>query len=93
MAQAVLRFQPSLEQLALRLRNLVGEAAWDGQAQRVEHLLQRWGVGGAVAILGRGSDGQSQSALDLSVKACNYQVGKISEKKTTVGCICAITLW
>eukprot|EP00438_Fugacium_kawagutii_P008851 Skav208551 [mRNA] locus=scaffold1216:583929:591565:+ [translate_table: standard] len=72
-AQAVLRFQPSLEQLALRLRTLVADAAWDGQAVRVEQLLHRWGPGvrAAMAILGR--VGQP-SALDLSVKACNYQV-------------------
>lgn len=72
---AVLRFKPSLEQLALRLRDLVSQAACEGQAQRVENLLTRWGgPDQAFAIAGRSSDFGGQSSLDLSVKACNYHV-------------------
>lgn len=75
MVTAVLRFKPSLEQLALRLRDLVSQAAWEGQAQRVENLLTRWGgPDQALAIAARGSDFGGQSSLDLSVKACNYHV-------------------
>ena len=78
MVTAVLRFKPSLEHLALRLRDLVSQAAWENQAQRVENLLTRWGgPDQALAIAGRSSrssDFGGQSSLDLSVKACNYHV-------------------
>ena len=78
---AVLRFQPSVEQLALRLRDLVAQAAWEGQAQRVESLLNRWGGANAAwAIAGRSSDFGGQSSLDLSVKACNYHVTHVLMK-------------
>ena len=72
----VLRFRPSLEQLSLRIRDLVAAEAWEGQAAQLENLLRRWGGSDAAwPIASRAScHFQGQSALDMSVKACNYQV-------------------
>ena len=74
--EAVLRFRPSLEQLSLRIRDLVAAEAWEGQAAQLENLLRRWGGSDAAwPIASRAScHFQGQSALDMSVKACNYQV-------------------
>ena len=88
---AVLEFQPSLEQLAVRLQALVEDRLpSDSQANRVETLLRRWGHDqehnpskpskACLAILLRDlrySDGPSPSALDISVKDCNYPVTSV----------------
>ena len=79
---AILVFEPSLEQLAVRLRALVEE---NQEVKHVETLLQRWGQDqttctvqpgkACLAIVSRDLrplDGPNPSALDISVKNCNY---------------------
>ena len=89
---AVLAFRPTLEQLAVRLQGLVDREASDTQAERVESLLNRWGLElsegagtppptrACLAILSRDlpkKDGSSPSALDMSVQSRNYPVTNV----------------
>lgn len=65
--RAVLGFRPTTEQMAKRLCDLVLR----GAVKAVENLLLRW-HGSPLSILSRSPCGQS--ALDLSVKSCNYHM-------------------